>query len=105
MTIASHTELTAGAFVEIEIRKNDRVAPNAFIWAHAQNEKDADAHLRATEMCAWISFDSLKSDAIKACLFFFDRCSISVEEFDNFWEKGIQIWICGAMALVITQEV
>jgi phosphotriesterase-related protein len=52
------------AFEEIEVLKDEGVSPEAFIWVHAQSEKDLTAHVRAANMGAWISLDGISGDNI-----------------------------------------
>lgn len=59
LTIVSHTGPAVPAFQEIEILLNEGVSPEAFIWVHAQSEKDRERHVEAARMGAWISFDGL----------------------------------------------
>ena len=59
LTIASHTGPSVPAFEQLEILKNEGVAPEAFTWVHAQAEKDLDNHVKAAKMGAWIGFDGL----------------------------------------------
>lgn len=62
MTIASHTGPAVPAFAQLGILYEEGVAPEAFIWIHAQSEKDSTSHLLAAQMGAWISFDGLNDD-------------------------------------------
>ena len=62
LTIVSHTGPSVPAFEELEILKSEGVAPDAFVWTHAQNEKDLTAHVKAAKMGAWISLDGLNDD-------------------------------------------
>lgn len=57
LTIMSHTGLAEPAFQQLEILKKYGVHPSAFIWTHANNEKDNLKHLEAAKMGAWIAFD------------------------------------------------
>lgn len=66
LTIASHTGPAVPAFEQIEILKTNKVSPDAFIWVHAQNERDLDQHVRAAREGAWISLDGLRSEHIDA---------------------------------------
>jgi phosphotriesterase-related protein len=66
LTVASHTGPAALAFEEIDILKNEGVSPEAFIWVHAQNEKDHSKHIKAAKMGAWISFDGINDNNIEA---------------------------------------
>jgi len=40
-----------------------RVSPTAFVWVHAQNEKDRALHLRAARDGAWIELDGVAEDS------------------------------------------
>lgn len=62
LTIASHTGPSVPAFEQIEILKIEGVSPEAFIWVHAQNEKDLSAHIKAAKMGAWIGLDGLNNN-------------------------------------------
>lgn len=62
LTIASHTGPAVLAFAEIKTLEEEGVSPSAFIWVHAQNEKDLSQHVRAAEMGAWVSFDGINDD-------------------------------------------
>lgn len=64
LTIASHTGPAKLAFEEIDILKNEGVSPEAFIWVHAQNEKDHSQHIKAARMGAWVSLDGINDDNI-----------------------------------------
>ncbi|HUX56485.1 MAG TPA: hypothetical protein VMV77_05895 [Bacteroidales bacterium] len=65
LTIAAHTGLAIPAFEELEVLRNEGVSPEAFIWVHAQNEKDLSEHIRAARMGAWISLDGINDDNIE----------------------------------------
>lgn len=62
LTIASHTGPAAMAFEQIEILKEEGVDPSAFIWIHAQVEKDSESHIKAAKLGAWVSLDGLRND-------------------------------------------
>jgi phosphotriesterase-related protein len=62
LTIASHTGPAIPAFEQLEILKQEGVAPDAFIWVHAQTEKDLRTHVKAADMGAWISLDGLNDN-------------------------------------------
>lgn len=64
LTIASHTLLAVPAFQQLEILREERVAPEAFIWVHAQAEEDLSEHVRAARLGAWISLDNVNADQI-----------------------------------------
>jgi phosphotriesterase-related protein len=65
MVIASHTGPAIPAFEQLEILKQQGVSPEAFIWVHAQSEKDLNNHIKAASMGAWISFDGLNNDNVE----------------------------------------
>jgi len=37
---------------------------SAFIWVHAQSEKDASMHTRAAARGAWVSFDGISESSV-----------------------------------------
>ena len=57
LTIAVHTG-RGPALAELDILRDHRVAPAAFIWVHAHVAKDADIFV-AADRGAWLSFDGL----------------------------------------------
>jgi phosphotriesterase-related protein len=59
LTICSHTGPAEPAFEELEILKETGVHPNAFVWVHAQNEKNKSNHVRAARAGAWVSLDGI----------------------------------------------
>ncbi|MBC7920137.1 MAG: phosphotriesterase [Ferruginibacter sp.] len=59
LTIAAHTGRAPGAFDQIEVLKREGVSPGAWIWVHAQAEKDGSRHAEAARQGAWVSFDGL----------------------------------------------
>ena len=62
LTIASHTGPAVPAFEQLDILQKEGVAPEAFIWVHAQAEKDLISHVRAAKMGAWIGLDGVNDD-------------------------------------------
>lgn len=64
LTIASHTGPAIPALEEINIIKNMGVAPEAFIWVHAQNEKDPQQYMVAARAGAWVSLDGLRDENV-----------------------------------------
>jgi phosphotriesterase-related protein len=65
LTIASHTGPAIPAFEQLDILHNEGVAPEAFIWVHAQSENDISTHVKAAKMGAWISLDGLSEDNLE----------------------------------------
>ncbi|HLG41410.1 MAG TPA: hypothetical protein VI461_17150, partial [Chitinophagaceae bacterium] len=59
LVIASHTGESKGLWPQLDMLKEMGVSPEAFIWVHAQNEKDDNNYLRAAKAGCWISFDGL----------------------------------------------
>ncbi len=59
LVIASHTGDGVAAMAQLEILKEESVEPSAFIWVHAQNEKDLSLHERAAKFGAWVEFDGI----------------------------------------------
>jgi phosphotriesterase-related protein len=62
LPIASHTGTGAAALDQIHLLESAGVPASAFIWVHAQSERDQAFHLQAARRGAWIEFDGL-SDA------------------------------------------
>jgi len=48
----------------IESAEKSWVSPAAFIWVHAQDEKDRSFHRKAAEAGAWIGFDGISSQTV-----------------------------------------
>ena len=65
LIIASHTGPAIPAFEQIEILKEEGVSPEAFIWVHAQSEKDLSKHIKAAQLGAWISLDGLNENNLQ----------------------------------------
>jgi phosphotriesterase-related protein len=59
LIIASHTGPSIPAFEQIGILKTEGVSPEAFIWVHAQAEKDITTHIKAAKLGSWVSLDGL----------------------------------------------
>lgn len=64
LAIASHTGDGTAALAQLDILQAENVDPSAFIWVHAQNEKDASVHERAARLGAWVEFDGISSETI-----------------------------------------
>lgn len=58
LTIVAHTGPEAGAYQEIQILEQEGVAPDAFVWTHAQ-EGALEAHAELARRGAWISLDGM----------------------------------------------
>ncbi len=59
LTIGAHTGPATAAFEELAELENLGVHPSAWIWIHAQNEKDSTKHEAAARRGAWISLDGV----------------------------------------------
>lgn len=59
LTIASHTGEAKALWPQLKILKDYGVSPSAFIWVHAQAEKDFSNYLKAADEGCWISLDGL----------------------------------------------
>lgn len=57
LTIMSHSGPAIAALQQLDILKEEGVAPNAFIWTHASEEKDWNLLLKAAREGCWISID------------------------------------------------
>lgn len=65
LVIASHTGPAVPAFEQIEILKKEGVSPEAFIWVHAQSEKDLANHVKAAKQGSWIGLDGINDDNLQ----------------------------------------
>lgn len=65
LTIASHTGEAKALWPQLKILKEMNVSPQAFVWVHAQNEKDSNNYLLAAKEGCWISLDGLGWDVEK----------------------------------------
>lgn len=70
LTIAIHTGNGEAAMEELRILKAKKVAPAAWIWVHAQNEKDRSYHYKIAQEGGWISFDGLSKESLTAYIQF-----------------------------------
>ncbi len=68
LPFAVHTGNGAAALEQYEIIRQLHVSPEAWIWVHAQSEKDTRIHLRLAKAGTWISFDGLNKDNTKEYL-------------------------------------
>lgn len=58
LTIMSHSGPAVAAFGQLAILKEEGVAPEAFIWTHAHNEKDSMKQVEAAKLGTWVAFDA-----------------------------------------------
>jgi phosphotriesterase-related protein len=59
LPIASHTGTGAAAMAELDLLDAAGVPSSAFIWVHAQSERDESFHDRAARRGAWVEFDGI----------------------------------------------
>lgn len=59
LTIGAHTGDGIAALAQLDLLESLGVDLGAFIWIHAQNEKDPAVHRRAAERGCWVEFDGI----------------------------------------------
>ena len=59
LTIVSHTGYGERAFEQLAILEKYRVAPEAFVWVHAQHGRK-EQHIKAAKAGMWVSFDNAR---------------------------------------------
>jgi len=59
LPIASHTGTGAAAMAELDLLAAADVPLSAFIWVHAQSERDDSFHDRVARRGAWVEFDGI----------------------------------------------
>lgn len=64
LTIASHTGTGQAALSELELLDRLDVPASAFIWVHAQSERDPSFHSRAGKAGAWVEFDGISETSV-----------------------------------------
>jgi phosphotriesterase-related protein len=65
LTIAVHSGDGAAAKEELSIFLDNGVAPDAFIWVHAQNEKNVDVFREMASQGVWVEFDYVHPETIE----------------------------------------
>jgi phosphotriesterase-related protein len=65
LTIGSHTGDGIAAMQQLDILEKRGVSPRAFIWIHAQNEKDKELHVRAAKRGCWVEFDGISTNSVQ----------------------------------------
>lgn len=64
LTIAVHSGDGKAAREELEIFETQGVAPEAFVWVHAQNEKDLSSIKELASLGVWIEFDYVHEETV-----------------------------------------
>lgn len=59
LAIASHTGSGAAALEQLDLIEESGVPASAFIWVHAQSERDTALHARVARRGAWVEFDGV----------------------------------------------
>ena len=65
LTIGSHTGDGIAAMRQLDILEERGVSPKAFIWIHAQNEKDKELHIHAAKRGCWVEFDGVNTGSVE----------------------------------------
>ena len=66
LRIHCHTGDGRAAMDILSVLGAQRVSPSAYVWVHAQNEKDRALHLRAAAAGAWIELDGVAEESLDA---------------------------------------
>lgn len=64
LTIAGHTGDGKAALEQVAILRKEGVSPRAWIWVHAQNERNSDIHIDVARTGAWVEFDGISPNSI-----------------------------------------
>lgn len=64
LTIGGHTGDGVAAMQQLDILERNGVHPAAFIWIHAQSEKDPEIHRQAARRGCWVEFDGIGPSSI-----------------------------------------
>lgn len=64
LVIASHTGDGVAAFAQLSLLRKHAVPPSAFIWVHAQDEKNTNLRQQAAAEGAWIEFDGISDESL-----------------------------------------
>jgi phosphotriesterase-related protein len=59
LVIAGHTGDGQAAREQIQVLRSQGVAPGAWIWVHAQNERNVEIHQQIAGAGAWVEFDGV----------------------------------------------
>jgi phosphotriesterase-related protein len=66
LTIAVHTGDGAAALDILSVLEAERVAPAAYVYVHAQNERDRGIQARVAAAGAWVELDGIAPDSLDA---------------------------------------
>ena len=65
LTIGAHTGDGAAALQQLDLIESLGVSARAFIWIHAQSEKNSQLHIDAGRRGCWIEFDGINPSSIE----------------------------------------
>ncbi|HKQ79555.1 MAG TPA: phosphotriesterase [Blastocatellia bacterium] len=65
LTIGSHTGDGVAAMQQLDILEKQGVSPKAFIWIHAQSEKNKELHVQAAKRGCWVEFDGVNTGSVQ----------------------------------------
>jgi phosphotriesterase-related protein len=63
LPIYSHTGDGVAALAQLAVLDEERVPLSAFVWVHAQNERDGAVHAEAARRGTWVSFDGVSAES------------------------------------------
>jgi phosphotriesterase-related protein len=64
LTVASHTGSGAAALEQLDRLEAAGVPLPAFVWVHAQSERDSAVHVRVAKRGAWVEFDGISAASV-----------------------------------------
>ncbi len=65
LTLMAHTGPSTPAMEELDVLKEEGVNGSAWIWTHAQNERDNAQHVKAARAGGWVAFDGVNPRRLK----------------------------------------
>jgi predicted metal-dependent phosphotriesterase family hydrolase len=65
LTIGAHTAGGVAVMQELDLIEKHGVSPGAFIWIHAQSEKNSQVCVEAARRGCWVEFDGINSGSIE----------------------------------------
>ncbi len=65
LTIAGHTGDGQAAREQLDLLDSLGVSARAFIWVHAQSEKDTQLHFEAARRGCWVEFDGINANSLE----------------------------------------
>ncbi|HRP54621.1 hypothetical protein [Agriterribacter sp.] len=65
LTFGVHTGNGEAALEELKIIKAMRVRPEAWVWIHAQSERNRQVHVQVAKEGGWVSFDGLNDGSVQ----------------------------------------